>query len=81
MKISMNKINFNDSLKKLEEKYKIYAPKLFPYEGRFSDTDLVRYAEVSTIEEMVFDKEKLLSVYDATKDAEPMKSASLGGTV
>ena len=32
-------------------------------------------------EEMVFDKEKLLSVYDATKDAEPMKSASLGGTV
>jgi NADH-quinone oxidoreductase subunit I len=32
-------------------------------------------------EEMVFDKEKLLSVYDQTKDAEPMKSAGLGGTV
>jgi len=30
-------------------------------------------------EEMIFDKEKLLSVYDMTKDAEPMKSASLGG--
>lgn len=27
-------------------------------------------------EEMVFDKEKLLSVYDQTKDAEPMRSAS-----
>ena len=26
-------------------------------------------------EEMIFDKEKLLSVYDQTKDAEPMKSA------
>ena len=26
-------------------------------------------------EEMIFDKEKLLSVYDATKDAEPMQSA------
>jgi NADH-quinone oxidoreductase subunit I len=26
-------------------------------------------------EEMIFDKEKLLSVYDMTKDAEPMKSA------
>jgi NADH-quinone oxidoreductase subunit I len=25
-------------------------------------------------EEMVFDKEKLLSVYDATKDQEPMRS-------
>jgi NADH-quinone oxidoreductase subunit I len=30
-------------------------------------------------EEMIFDKEKLLSVYDQTKDAEPMKSKSLGG--
>jgi len=32
-------------------------------------------------EEMVFDKEKLLSVYDVTKDKEPMKSKSLGGTL
>ena len=32
-------------------------------------------------EEMIFDKEKLLSVYDQTIDAEPMKSKSLGGTV
>lgn len=32
-------------------------------------------------EEMIFDKEKLLSVYDATKDKEPMKSAELGGTL
>jgi hypothetical protein len=30
---------------------------------------------------MIFDKEKLLSVYDATKDSEPMKSALLGGTL
>jgi hypothetical protein len=30
---------------------------------------------------MIFDKEKLLSVYDMTKDAEPMKSAALGGTL
>jgi NADH-quinone oxidoreductase subunit I len=32
-------------------------------------------------EEMIFDKEKLLSVYDMTKDAEPMKSADMGGTL
>ena len=31
-------------------------------------------------EEMIFDKEKLLSVYDQTKDAEPMKSKAYGGT-
>ena len=32
-------------------------------------------------EEMVFDKEKLLSVYDQTKDAEPMRSTAVGGTL
>ncbi|MCC7086708.1 MAG: NADH-quinone oxidoreductase subunit I [Pirellulales bacterium] len=32
-------------------------------------------------EEMIFDKEKLLSVYDMTIDAEPMKSTALGGTL
>ncbi|MCU0961016.1 MAG: NADH-quinone oxidoreductase subunit I, partial [Pirellulaceae bacterium] len=30
-------------------------------------------------EEMVFDKAKLLSVFDATKDREPMRSAPAGG--
>jgi NADH-quinone oxidoreductase subunit I len=30
-------------------------------------------------EEMIFDKEKLLSVYDHTKDREPMRSSTLGG--
>jgi len=32
-------------------------------------------------EEMIFDKEKLLSVYDMTKEKEPMKSEQLGGTL
>ena len=32
-------------------------------------------------EEMIFDKQKLLSVYDQTKDQEPMQSPKLGGTV
>ncbi len=30
---------------------------------------------------MIFDKEKLLSIYDATRDQEPMQSPRLGGTV
>ncbi len=32
-------------------------------------------------EEMIFDKQKLLSVYDQTKDAEPMQSHAVGGTL
>jgi NADH-quinone oxidoreductase subunit I len=31
-------------------------------------------------DEMIFDKEKLLSVFDATKETEPMASPALGGT-
>ena len=31
-------------------------------------------------EQMIFDKEKLLSVYDQTKDAEPMKSRVMGAS-
>jgi hypothetical protein len=30
---------------------------------------------------MIFDKEKLLSVYDQTKDAEPMQSPAKGGAL
>jgi NADH-quinone oxidoreductase subunit I len=32
-------------------------------------------------EEMIFDKEKLLSVYDQTHEREPMRSPEMGGTV
>src|SRR5215210_2714389 len=32
-------------------------------------------------EEMIFDKEKLLSVYEQTKAAEPMQSTAVGGTL
>lgn len=48
--------SLNSILKKLSEKYSIYAPKVFEGDGTFSDTDVVRYGEVSTIEEIVFDK-------------------------
>jgi len=61
MKITLSKENFNEGLKKLAKEYKIYAPKLFPYEGRFSDTDLIRYATVDSLEEMVFDKKSEFS--------------------
>jgi len=61
MKITISKEGFNEGLKKLSEDYRIFAPKLFPFEGRFSDTDLIRYSEVSNLEEMVFDKKSEFS--------------------
>src|SRR5215469_4198990 len=32
-------------LHSLQKEYRIFAPKRFPKEGRFSDTDIIRYAE------------------------------------
>lgn len=52
---------FNNGLKELSKKYKIYAPKVLEGKGAFSDTDVVRYGEVSKIEEVEFDKKSQFS--------------------
>lgn len=53
--------DFNIGLSELSKKYKIYAPKIFEGQGRFSDTDIVRYGEVSKIEEIEFNKKSAFS--------------------
>ncbi|HWQ42106.1 MAG TPA: anaerobic sulfite reductase subunit AsrA [Desulfosporosinus sp.] len=45
---------FNRLLDSLKKKYRIYAPILLKGKGRFSDTDLVGYDEIATIEEVIF---------------------------
>lgn len=57
----INTLKFNDFLKKLEEQYKIYAPVNLKGKGTFSDTDSVRYSEINTIEEIVFNKKSNFS--------------------
>lgn len=47
----------NTLFEELKKEYKIYAPKRFRKQGRYSDTDIIRYDEVSTVEEIEF-KEK-----------------------
>ncbi|MRY42880.1 anaerobic sulfite reductase subunit A, partial [Parabacteroides distasonis] len=53
-KLSKNDINkvFED----LSKEYVVYAPKLFEGEGTFSDTDRVRYGEIKTIDDIVFNQ-------------------------
>ncbi|MFT8350258.1 anaerobic sulfite reductase subunit AsrA [Clostridium saccharoperbutylacetonicum] len=46
----------NTLLNTLSKEYLIYAPKVFKGDGCFSDTDTIRYGEVSTIDEIVFDR-------------------------
>ena len=40
----------------LSSEYEIWAPKRFPGKGRYSDTDIIRYDKVKTVEEIVFDE-------------------------
>ena len=47
----------NTLFEDLKIEYKIYAPKRFKKQGRYSDTDIIKYDEVSTVEEIEF-KEK-----------------------
>ena len=53
--------NFNSALKELSKEYKIYAPKVLKGKGRFSDTDIVRYGEISRVEEIEFNKKSQFS--------------------
>ena len=53
------KVSFDEAnqiFAKLNSEYEIWAPKRFPGKGRYSDTDIIRYDKVKTVEEIVFDE-------------------------
>ena len=53
------KVSFDEAnqiFAKLNSEYEIWAPKRFPGTGRYSDTDIIRYDKVKTVEEIVFDE-------------------------
>jgi len=52
---------FDDILKELKKTYKIYAPVNMVGKGTFSDTDLVRYAEIESILDVEFNKKSNFS--------------------
>ena len=51
------KVSFDEAnqiFAKLNSEYEIWAPKRSPGKGRYSDTDIIRYDKVKTVEEIVF---------------------------
>ena len=56
MGYKLSKKSINNVFEDLSIEYVIYAPKLFEGGGTYSDTDRVRYGEVNTIDEIVFDQ-------------------------
>lgn len=56
MGYKMNCEKINEILKELSKEYDIYAPKRFAKQGRYSDTDIVRYDIIEKAEDIVFDE-------------------------
>ena len=56
MGYKLSKKRVNNIIKDLSKEYVIYAPKIFEGQGTFSDTDRIRYGEINTLDEIVFDK-------------------------
>lgn len=62
MKIRLDKSSFNKGLKSLKSEYKILAPVTTPSKGIYSDTDLTKYEEISSFEEIELNKKSSFSV-------------------
>lgn len=56
MGLRLTKDNFDKIIDCLKKEYKIYAPKVMEGKGRFSDTDMTRYGEIDSIDEIEFSK-------------------------
>jgi anaerobic sulfite reductase subunit A len=70
MGFSMTKEQAKTLFGKLNETYEIFAPKLFKGDGCYSDIDVIRYDNVHSLDEIVFDcksdysfKESLLAIH------------------
>ena len=55
---------FDQVLQRLSVEYDIYAPKRFEKQGRFSDTDVIRYDTIETLDEIVWDEKSTFSPKD-----------------
>lgn len=61
MGYQMDKQALNRCFSELSKEYIIYAPKCYEGKGAFSDTDLIRYGEVATVEEIEFHEKSRFS--------------------
>ncbi len=58
---TLTKNDFDLLLSELGKKYTIYAPARFEKQGRFSDTDLVRYSQVNNLDEIIWQQKSTYS--------------------
>lgn len=65
MGYSLKKQEMDLFISQWTKEYRIFAPKRFVGGGAFSDTDCIRYGEVNSIEEIVFDEKSQYSFKEA----------------
>lgn len=56
MGFSIQEAALNQLLARWQMEYTVYAPRVYRGGGRFSDTDCIRYGEISTAADIVFDR-------------------------
>lgn len=62
----------DEVLSALKKDYRVYAPKRYPKQGRYSDTDVIRYGEVEAFGDIVWD---VKSDYPAKEVLTPIQQA------
>ena len=72
MSYKLSKQETTQLFEKLSEKYDIYAPKLFKNEGRFSETDVIKYDKINSLDEVVWDHK---STYPMKEVLSPIQQA------
>lgn len=61
METQLSKSDFNQLLQQWSQNHAIYAPKCFQGAGAFSDTDQIRYDEIKSVEEIIFNEKSNFS--------------------
>ena len=61
----LNRDEMQQFFESLQESYDIYGPKLYQGTGCFSDTDVVRYGQLESWEELVWDRKSDYSFKEA----------------
>ena len=68
----LNAVQAEAVLQALKQNYSVYAPKRFPKQGRYSDTDVIKCAEVEHYEDIVW---QVKSDYPAKEVLTPIQQA------